>query len=152
MVNCVANVTRDCLPCFYIFKGEQIGDDHIKLCKVGTCNANQGMDDIFPLQIFLSFFKELVLGENFQSNRHLLIIDGHGSHVMLETIVQAQEFGLDMVTLPTHTSHALQTLDVSCLKPFKTTFKKERDNAMVNNNHCELDKCILVSWVKKNLD
>ncbi len=37
----------------------------------------------------LSFFKELILGEIFQSNRHLLIIDGHGSHVMLETIVQA---------------------------------------------------------------
>jgi hypothetical protein len=85
MVNYVANVTRDCLPCFYIFKGEQIGDDYIKLRKAGTVwHANQGMDGHF-----LSFFKESVLGEIFQSNRHFLIIDGHGSHVMLKIIVQA---------------------------------------------------------------
>ncbi len=52
-------------------------------------NANQGMDDIFPFQIFFVIFKELVLDEISQSNRHFLIIDGHGSHVMLEAIVQA---------------------------------------------------------------
>jgi hypothetical protein len=57
-----------------------------------------------------------------------------------------------MVTLPTHTSHALQPLDVSNFKPFKTTFRKKRDNAMVNNNHCELDKCTLANWVEKSLD
>jgi hypothetical protein len=57
-----------------------------------------------------------------------------------------------MVTLPTHTSHALQPLDVSCLKPFKTTFRKEGDNVIVNYNHCELDKCTLASWVEKTLD
>jgi hypothetical protein len=38
------------------------------------------------------------------------------------------------------------------LKPSKTTFRKERNNAMVKNNHCELDKCTLVSWVDKSFD
>jgi hypothetical protein len=37
---------------------------------------------------------------------------------------QTMTFGLDMITLPSHTSHALQPLDVSCFNPFKTTFKK----------------------------
>jgi hypothetical protein len=49
-----------------------------------------------------------------------------------------------MVILPSHISHALQPLDVSCFKPIKTTFKKEIANAMVRNNHCELEKCTLV--------
>lgn len=31
--------------------------------------------------------------------------------------------GLDFITLPSHTSHTLQPLDVACFKPFKTTFK-----------------------------
>jgi hypothetical protein len=31
-------------------------------------------------------------------------------------------------------------LDVSCFKPFKIAFKKERDGAMVKNNYKELDK------------
>jgi len=57
-----------------------------------------------------------------------------------------------MVTLPSHTSHALQPLDVSCFKPFETTFKKEKDNAMVKNNNYELEKCTLVIWVNKALD
>jgi hypothetical protein len=35
-----------------------------------------------------------------------LVLDGHGSHVTLKAIKQAKEFGLDMVTLPSHTSHA----------------------------------------------
>jgi hypothetical protein len=40
----------------------------------------------FLFKDFLSFFKKLILGEISQSNRHLLILDGHESHVMLEAI------------------------------------------------------------------
>jgi hypothetical protein len=55
----------------------------------------------------LMLFKNLILGGISQSNRHLLILDGHGSHVTLEAIGQAQAFGLHMTTLYSHTSHAL---------------------------------------------
>ncbi len=44
-----------------------------------------------------------------------------------------------MITLLSHTSHALQPLDVFCFKPFKTTFRKVRDVAMSRSNHQELD-------------
>jgi hypothetical protein len=54
----------------------------------------------------MSFFKRSVPSGISLSNRHFLIIDGHGSHVTLEAIEQAQTFGLDMITLPSHTSHA----------------------------------------------
>jgi hypothetical protein len=53
---------------------------------------------------------------------------------------------------PSHTSHVLQPLDVSCFKPFKIALKKERNNAMVKNNHCEPNKCTLTSWVDKSWD
>jgi hypothetical protein len=56
-----------------------------------------------------------------------------------------QEFGLYMVTLLYHTSHALWPLDANCFKPFKKTFKKERDNAMIRNNHYEPNKCTLIA-------
>ncbi len=46
----------------------------------------------------------LVLSGISLSNKHLLILDGHGSHVTLETIEQAQAFWLDMIILPSHTS------------------------------------------------
>jgi hypothetical protein len=104
----------------------------------------------FFFKKFMSFFKNVILGEIFQSNQHLLILDRHGSHVTLEAISQAQAFGLNMVILLTF--HVLQPLDVSCFKPFKIAFKKEQDNAMVKNNHCELEKCTLTRRVDKSLD
>ncbi len=105
----------------------------------------------FLFKEFLSIFKKSILGEIFQSKTSLNL-NGHGSHVTLEAIAQAHDFGLNMVTLQAHTSHALQPLDVSCFKPFKITFRKEKDNAMVKNNHYELNKCTLARWVDKSLD
>jgi hypothetical protein len=43
----------------------------------------------------------------FQQNRHLLILDRHGSYVTLEVIKQAYEARLNMISLPSHTSHTL---------------------------------------------
>ncbi len=40
------------------------------------------------------------------TNRDLLILDGHGSHVTFEAIGQAKEFGWNMITLVSHISHA----------------------------------------------
>ncbi len=60
---------------------------------------------------FMSFFNMSLLGGVSLYNWHLLILDGHGKHVTLETIEQAKKFGLDIITLPSHTS------------PFKITFK-----------------------------
>lgn len=68
-------------------------------------NAKEGMDDLLSIQRdFLSFFKRSTLGSIFKSNQHLLILVGHGSHVIIQL---AQQFGLDMIALSSHTSHAL---------------------------------------------
>jgi hypothetical protein len=63
---------------------------------------------IFLFKFFLFFFNKLILGGMPFNNWHLLILNGHGNHVTFETIKQTIEFGLDMITLPSHTSHALQ--------------------------------------------
>ncbi len=57
-----------------------------------------------------------------------------------------------MITLPSHTFHALQSLDVAHFKPFKTTFRKERNTTMVRKNYTKPDKIALVGWVNKALD
>jgi hypothetical protein len=58
----------------------------------------------------------------------MFILDGHGSHVTFEAIQQAQKFGLDMIILPSRTSHALQPLDVACFKPFKVLLERKEIN------------------------
>ena len=57
-------------------------------------------------------------------NRHLLVLDGHNSHVTLEVVTLAMNFGLDIISLPSHTSYALQPLDVSCFKDLRLSLDK----------------------------
>jgi hypothetical protein len=62
---------------------------------------------IYLLKQWFTFFYRYVPRGVFQENRHLLILDGHGFHVIIQAFEQAIEVGLNMVTLPTHISHAL---------------------------------------------
>ena len=48
-----------------------------------------------------------------------MILDGHKSHITLEVLQKAKIQGLDMISLLSHTSHAMQPLDVACFGPFK---------------------------------
>ena len=52
-----------------------------------------------------------------------------------------------MLSLPSHTSHALQPLDVACSKPFKTAFRAYRDKYMMDNHRGKVEKDTLGYWV-----
>jgi len=85
------------------------------------------------------------------SNRHLLILDSHTSHVNLDVVKIAMLSGLDLLTFPSHTSHALQPLDVTCFKPFKEAFRAYRDKWTVNHVGKTPGKDNLVAWVSFGL-
>ena len=85
------------------------------------------------------------------SNRHLLILDGHNSHVTLEVVKISMESSLDIVSLPSHTSHALQPLDIACFKPFKTAFTQIRDACCLANKNEVVGKQALCEWTSKAL-
>ncbi len=101
-----------------------VGQEHAWQCKT-----------FFLFKEFLSFFISLVLEGIFQSNMNILILNWHGSHVTQKAIEQAQTLGLDMVILPSHTSHALQPLNVNYFKFFLIAFKKGKDKNMVRSNY-----------------
>ena len=85
-------------------------------------------------------------------NRHLLVLDGHNSHVTLEVVTLAMNSGLDIISLPSHTSHALQPLDVSCFKPFKTAFRQIRDSWTLLNKGKKVEKTDLCEWTSQALE
>jgi len=102
-------------------------EEYIKLCKPRSCmvmQKNVWMIAYFFNQWFIFFCISIPRGI-FQQNCHLLILDGHGSHFTIERLEQAIEFGLIMVTLPSHISYTFQPLDVTCFKPFKIAFRKD---------------------------
>jgi hypothetical protein len=98
---------------------------------------------IFLFKEFLSFFNKSIPSGTSLNKQHLLVLNGHGSHVMLEAIEHVIFFESDMITLPSHTSNALQPLNVFYLKSSKTPFRKVGDATMSKNNHMELNKIIL---------
>lgn len=55
----------------------------------------------------------------------MLIVDGHTSHVSCRFMLSALERGIIVFLMPTHTSHALQPLDVSFFEPMKQYYAEE---------------------------
>ena len=84
-------------------------------------------------------------------NCHLLIVDVHTSHVTLEVVMKSMEVGLDLVTLPSHTLHRLQPLDISFFAPFKCGFKRYKDAWVLQNRKHGASKEILAMWVSVGL-
>ena len=79
--------------------------------------------------------------------RHLLILNGHANHISLEVVQEARNAGLDLLTLPSHTSHAMQPLDVSVFKPFKTFFKEYINFWTSRNLNQPATKQTFAHWV-----
>ena len=64
----------------------------------------------------------------------LLIVDGHKSHTQsLEAIKFANQHGIVMLSLPPHTSHLLQPLDVGFFGPFKRYYDQYIDAYLKQN-------------------
>jgi hypothetical protein len=59
--------------------------------------------------------------------------------------------GLDLITLPSHISCALQSFDVSCFKPFKTIFKTYKNVWTLANKGRGANKEDLAQWVSLTL-
>jgi len=56
----------------------------------------------------------------------ILILDGHGSHKTLAAIEYARDHGIVMISLPPHTTHELQPLDLTLFGPLKAHYNAER--------------------------
>ena len=82
-----------------------------------------------------------------QKKRHLLILDGHKSHINLDILLKAKEHGIDMISLPSHTSHELQPFDKACFRPsFKMAFRAYRDVWLNKNSGNKCRKEDLAHW------
>lgn len=62
-------------------------------------------------------------GTNLQ--RRLLIADGHGSHVKASFVAYCLSRDIDLMVLPSHTSHATQPLDLTVFAPLKAAVSEE---------------------------
>ena len=84
--------------------------------------------------LFLEYLKHFINHVRCShTNKVLLILDNHNSHITLQAIDLAKENGIVMLTIPPHTSHRLQPLDRSVFGPFKTAFNRAMDGWLRSN-------------------
>jgi hypothetical protein len=66
--------------------------------------------------------------------RILLLIDGHSSHLTSKFIARCMEASIDLTSLPPHTSHQLQPLDIGIFGPLKRNLTKHLEQRLRNDS------------------
>lgn len=148
---CCVNAVGASIPGFYLFEGKNQLKNYIKNCEPGPCMAAHP-HAWMTKELFFSWlchFAASVPGGVSPEIRHLLIFFGHCSHVAIQTIKEANKLGIDLLTLPAHTTHRLQPLDVSVFGPFKCYFRSERASWMAKNPRVEVKRFELAELASK---
>ena len=63
----------------------------------------------------------------------MLILYNHSTHLYLPAINFARKHGIEILSIPLHTSHKLQPLELTFSGPLKTYYSQEIDEYMVSN-------------------
>ncbi|KAE8224052.1 hypothetical protein CF319_g3001 [Tilletia indica] len=90
-------------------------------------SPNGYTDDILALK-WIKHFDARTKGMT-KGNKRLLIFDGHGSHCTKQFIDYCNEAKIIPFSLPPHSSHILQPLDVSVFQPMKHWHREAIDAA-----------------------
>ncbi|CAB1098599.1 unnamed protein product [Ectocarpus sp. CCAP 1310/34] len=79
--------------------------------------------DVF-ISYIKDFHKQLFLRNLLDGEPHVLVLDGHASHVSLDVVELARSLDIHLVQLPSHMSHITQPLDVAGFGCFKKELTK----------------------------
>ena len=127
VLSCI-NADGGKIPNFYILKRTYFQQDYVKNCEENVVIAMQ--PNVWMTKwLFQSWISHFIgtlrkTTKIDEKNRHLLVLNGHNSHVTLEVVIST----MNIISLPSHTFHVLQPLDVNCFTPFKYVFKQSRDS------------------------
>lgn len=87
------------------------------------------------------------------TQKRLLIVDGHSSHVNMAFVDWADQHGIILLILPPHTTHRLQPLDVGLFQPLSTNYSWELDRMMnQSSGHVSMSKSFFWPMFKRSWD
>ena len=111
-----------------IFKGQRVQAAWMDETK-GPENARYAATESSFMQgsVFVEYLKDFhnQLEERglLDGKPHVLVLDGHASHVNFDVIKLAKTLNIVLFQLPSHTSHITQPLDVAAFGSFKQQMK-----------------------------
>ncbi|CAK1553158.1 unnamed protein product, partial [Leptosia nina] len=131
-VVCAFSAGGQYIPPFFIFKRKRMNPLLLKGSNpnmVGAVSDSGWINEslfVDWLHHFISYAKPS------KEDPVLLILDNHESHISLDAYSLCREHGIIMLTLPPHTSHRLQPLDLTYFGPIKTAYNQECENHMAD--------------------
>jgi len=155
MLSCI-NAYNVTLPNLYIFRGNRFKQNFSAKCGLSIIMVMQPKVWMIAI-LFDKWISHFIIsiqnsgGNRSPTNPHLLILDGHNSHVTLDVVHKAMGVGLNLMTLSSHISHALQPLYVIGFKPFKIAFKTYRNVWTLPYKVRDGNKEDLAQWVSLTL-
>ncbi|KAJ8043572.1 Jerky protein-like-like [Holothuria leucospilota] len=115
------------LPPMLIFPGVRFKYNPLDGAPAGSClgrSENGWINSEIFYEWVANHFHTFLVKEKIQLPV-ILLIDGHSSHINLDTATFCSENGIILYCLPPHASHVIQPLDVSVFKALKTKWNQE---------------------------
>lgn len=126
-VICAVSASGSYIPPMFIYSRQRMSP---QLCKGGPteaiyhCSKNGWTNE----ELFVTWLKHFVkFAKPSADEPVLLILDNHYSHSSYEAFVFCRENHVVVLSIPPHTSHRMQPLDVAFYGPLKKAYKKECD-------------------------
>ncbi|XP_026728373.1 uncharacterized protein LOC113494293 [Trichoplusia ni] len=121
------------IPPFFVFPRQRMNERLMMNApgeSIGVAQPKGWMNSDFFLQYLRIFMKHT---QPTKENPVLLLLDGHCSHKTLAVINFCRENHIHLMSSPPHTTHKLQPLDRTFMKPFKDAYSQRCDLWMRTN-------------------
>ena len=124
---CAFSASGTYVPPMFIFPRKRMTN---MLCKNGPVGAiyrcsHHGWSNEDLFFDWIKHFKDFV--KPTKEDPVLIILDNHSSHISLQVFEFCKLNGIIMLTIPPHTSHKLQPLDLTFFGPLKSALNRESD-------------------------
>ncbi|KAI4800772.1 hypothetical protein KUCAC02_007070 [Chaenocephalus aceratus] len=148
-VVCALNAAGNAIPPMCVFPRVRFKDDFMIGAPPGAKGASTRTgwmnEDTWP-----EFLDHLTQHTQCTPDRPmLLILDNLKAHISLKAVEKAKSNSIVMLTLPPHTSHRMQPLDVAVYGPFKTLYNRALDGWMRSNPGRTVSICQIAGLVNE---
>lgn len=130
---CIVSATGTALPPVMVFPRKNFKTHMLTGAPSGTLGLAQPTGWMTG-ELFADVMRHFVkMTSSTKDNPTLVIMDNHESHLSPVVLNIAKDNGVILLTIPPHTSHKLQVLDVSVFGPFQTYYNAAADSWMIRH-------------------
>ena len=129
---CAISAAGNFVPPMHIFAGKRFKVDPMEGC-VSNAYFGKSQRGWIITELFYRWLVEHFVKYSAAVRPLILLVDGHSSHIDINTSKFCKENGILLYCLPPHSSHITQPLDVGFYGPLKTAWKKAVAKYTLNN-------------------